>query len=37
MSDHLASAGSQIELININPVVERMVLRVWDDQDRPST
>jgi len=37
MSDHLASAGSQMELININPAVERIVARVWDDRDQPST
>lgn len=37
MSEHLESGHSEVEIVNINPVVERMVRRVWNDRDFPST
>ncbi len=37
MWDHLTSGNCRVEIVNVNPAAERIVARVWDDKDHPST
>ena len=37
MSEHLESGRCEVEIVNVNPIARRIVTRVWDDRDHPST
>ncbi len=37
MVEHVTSAHCEVELVNVNPATRRIVTKVWDDQDHPST
>lgn len=37
MTEHLESGDCRVELVNVNPAVERIVARVWGERDHPAT